>query len=47
MFSADEKSVFVERGRDVRRVDLTAASHDAHLDAFDAWVAVLRSFLAA
>jgi pimeloyl-ACP methyl ester carboxylesterase len=47
MFSADEKSAFVERGRDVRRVDLTGASHDGHLDAFDEWIAVLRSFLAA
>lgn len=46
MFSADEKSAFVERGRDVRRVDLPGASHDGHLDAFDEWVAVLRLFLA-
>lgn len=46
MFSEDEKSGFVERGRDVRRVDLSGASHDGHLDAFDEWVAVLRSFLA-
>jgi len=47
MFSADEKSAFVERGRDVRRVDLAGASHDGHLDTFEEWVAVLRSFLAA
>ncbi|MCU1522567.1 MAG: Alpha/beta hydrolase [Arthrobacter sp.] len=47
MFSVDEKSAFVERGRDVRRVDLTGASHDGHLDAFDEWVAVLRQFLTA
>ncbi|WP_247046243.1 alpha/beta fold hydrolase [Arthrobacter rhizosphaerae] len=45
MFSADEKSAFIERGRNVRRVDLTGASHDGHLDAFDEWVAALRSFL--
>ncbi|MDP9983344.1 pimeloyl-ACP methyl ester carboxylesterase [Pseudarthrobacter oxydans] len=46
MFSAEEKSAFVVRGRNVQRVDLAGASHDGHLDAFDEWAAVLRAFLA-
>jgi pimeloyl-ACP methyl ester carboxylesterase len=45
MFSAEDKAEFVTRGHDVRRVDLPAASHDAHLDANGAWVAALKSFL--
>jgi pimeloyl-ACP methyl ester carboxylesterase len=46
MFSEEQKAEFVRRGRAVRRVDLLAASHDAHLDAFDQWLAVLRSVVA-
>lgn len=45
MFTEEQKSAFVERGNDVTRVDLTGASHDAHLDAFDAWVEALTAFL--
>ena len=45
MFTAEEKSEFVDRGRDVRRVDLAGASHDVHLDALNSWIITLRSFL--
>jgi pimeloyl-ACP methyl ester carboxylesterase len=46
MFSADGRSRFIRFGRDVRRVGIPAGSHDAHLDAFDSWIAALRAFLA-
>lgn len=46
MFSEEQKAEFVSRGRAVRRVDLTGASHDAHLDAFDQWISALRSAVA-
>ncbi|WP_461172941.1 alpha/beta hydrolase [Arthrobacter sp. Z1-9] len=45
MFPAEEKTEFVARGHNVRRVDIPRASHDAHLDATGAWVAALKSFL--
>lgn len=45
MFSPEQRSRFVGAGRDVHRVDLIGASHDAHLDAFDQWVHALRGFL--
>lgn len=47
MFEEEQKIEFVRRGNDVTRVDLEGASHDAHLDAFAAWVGALRTFLAA
>ncbi|WFR67997.1 alpha/beta hydrolase [Curtobacterium flaccumfaciens] len=47
MFSEEEKTEFVRRGASVSRVDLVGASHDAHLDAFEQWSAVLRDFLTA
>ncbi|MEV8273001.1 alpha/beta hydrolase [Microbacterium sp. NPDC077184] len=47
MFTEEQKADFVARGRRAARVDLVGASHDAHLDAFDEWVAVLGPFLAA
>ncbi|WP_420367075.1 alpha/beta fold hydrolase [Curtobacterium sp. L1-20] len=46
MFSEEQKAEFVSRGRAVRRVDLTGASHDAHLDAFDQWISALRGAVA-
>jgi pimeloyl-ACP methyl ester carboxylesterase len=46
LFSEAQKAEFVRRGRSVRRVDIAAASHDAHLDAFDEWMAVVRDYLA-
>jgi len=45
MFSAEEKTEFIARGHNVRRVDIPRASHDAHLDAPGVWVAALKSFL--
>lgn len=45
MFAEASKDEFVRRGRDVTRVDLPGSSHDAHLDAFEAWIAALRKFL--
>ena len=47
MFSEEQKSEFVRRGASVSRADLIGASHDAHLDAFEQWSAVLRDFLTA
>lgn len=45
MFTPDEKSEFHRRGCNAVRIDLAGASHDAHLDAFEDWIAALRSFL--
>jgi pimeloyl-ACP methyl ester carboxylesterase len=47
MFSEEQKSEFVRRGTSVSRVDLIGASHDAHLDAFEQWSAVIGDFLIA
>lgn len=45
MFTPSQKTEFIGRGQAVVRVDLAGASHDAHLDSFDAWIAALRTFL--
>ncbi|MCT9821026.1 alpha/beta hydrolase [Microbacterium sp. W1N] len=45
MFTDAQKDAFVSRGRTVTRTDLSGASHDAHLDAFDQWIDALRDFL--
>ena len=45
MFTEDQKALFVSRGQNVTRVDLVGASHDAHLDAFDQWIAALTAFI--
>lgn len=47
MFTEAQRVEFVSRGRNVRRVDLFGASHDAHLDAFEQWSVELREFLTA
>lgn len=47
MFAEEQKARFVSRGAHVTRVDLTGGSHDAHLDAFDEWIAALSGFIAA
>ncbi|WP_258376421.1 alpha/beta fold hydrolase [Curtobacterium sp. MCBD17_028] len=47
MFSEADKSEFVRRGRNVQRVDLGNASHDAHLDAFDQWISAIHPFITA
>ncbi len=45
MFTDEQKDRFVKRGRNVSRVSLAGASHDAHLDAFDQWIDVLKTFI--
>lgn len=45
MFSREQQAEFVRRGRNVIRVDLEGASHDAHLDATHGWAACLLGFL--
>lgn len=45
MFTEAQKQQFVGRGRYATRVDLASGSHDAHLDAFDEWIAVLGAFI--
>jgi pimeloyl-ACP methyl ester carboxylesterase len=46
MFTEEQKAEFVHRGKNVTRVDVVGASHDAHLDAFEPWVAALQDFIA-
>lgn len=45
MFTEEQKTEFVARGKNVKRGDLINASHDAHLDAFAQWTGELRDFL--
>lgn len=45
MFTDEQKTRFVARGAHAIRVDLTSASHDAHLDAFEDWISALTSFV--
>jgi len=45
MFAQEQKVRFISRGRNVTRVDLANASHDAHLDAFDKWTDALTTFI--
>jgi pimeloyl-ACP methyl ester carboxylesterase len=45
MFADEQKDRFVAHGKNVTRVDLVGASHDAHLDAFDAWILALAGFV--
>lgn len=45
MFTAEQKDELIRRRPATARVDLPGASHDAHLDAFDTWIEVLRSYL--
>lgn len=47
MFTDEQKARFAGRRRNVTRVDLQGASHDAHLDAFDRWIAALEGFIGA
>lgn len=46
MFSAAAKEELIRRRPTTDRVDLSSGSHDAHLDAFDEWVRVLKGWLA-
>jgi pimeloyl-ACP methyl ester carboxylesterase len=45
LFTEEAKAEFVRRGRNVRRADIAGATHDAHLDSFEAWIALVRDFL--
>jgi pimeloyl-ACP methyl ester carboxylesterase len=45
MFSEEQKNELIKRRPTTHRVDLPHASHDAHLDSFEAWVLTLREFL--
>lgn len=45
LFSPEQKDELIRRRPATRRVDLAGASHDAHLDAFDRWIDVLREYL--
>ncbi|MDZ5078758.1 alpha/beta hydrolase [Nesterenkonia sp. HG001] len=45
MFSDSEKDELVRRRPGTERIDFSAGSHDAHLDAFDEWIGALRGWL--
>lgn len=45
MFTAEQKDELIRRRPGTRRADIPAASHDAHLDAFDRWIGILRDAL--
>lgn len=45
MFTEEQRSELIQRRPDTARADIVGASHDAHLDAFDDWVRILRSCL--
>jgi pimeloyl-ACP methyl ester carboxylesterase len=47
MFSEEQKARFVSGRPGVSRIDLADASHDAHLDAFDLWIAGVERYLGA
>ncbi|MGO1173345.1 MAG: hypothetical protein ACTHXO_00815 [Actinomycetaceae bacterium] len=45
MFSKADKDELVRRRSATERLDLATGSHDAHLDAFDAWIEALSDWL--
>lgn len=45
MFTAEQRNELIRCRPATRRADLPAGSHDAHLDAFDPWIEILRSYL--
>ena len=45
MFTKDQKTELFRRRPDTRGAQLPDASHDAHLDAFGAWIETLRGYL--
>ncbi|WP_422936643.1 alpha/beta fold hydrolase [Sinomonas sp. P47F7] len=45
MFTEEQKTRFVSRGRNATRMDLRGATHDAHLDAFHQWTRALIGFI--
>jgi pimeloyl-ACP methyl ester carboxylesterase len=42
MFSDADRDELIRRRPGTDRIDLAGGSHDAHLDAFDEWIDVLR-----
>lgn len=44
-FSEADKNELIRRRPATGRVDMGSGSHDAHLDAFDEWIDVLRQWL--
>lgn len=46
MFSDADKDELIRRRPETDRINLTGGSHDAHLDARDEWIDVLRRWLA-
>lgn len=45
MFSDEQKDELILRRPVTARADLAGGSHDAHLDAFEEWIAVLKKWL--
>ncbi|TCC29029.1 alpha/beta hydrolase [Kribbella speibonae] len=45
MFTGAQKDELIRRRPGTRRADIAGGSHDAHLDAFDRWIEVLRGYL--
>ncbi|REJ07686.1 alpha/beta hydrolase [Microbacterium bovistercoris] len=45
MFDDAEKNELIRRRPETDRIDLAGGTHDAHLDAFEEWVGVLRQWL--
>lgn len=45
MFTSEQQDELLARRPATRRADVPGASHDAHLDGFDAWIAIVREFL--
>ncbi|WP_418909035.1 alpha/beta fold hydrolase [Glutamicibacter endophyticus] len=45
MFDAASRAELVRRRPATQRIDLRGGTHDAHLDAFDEWIQLLRIWL--
>lgn len=45
MFENDERDALIRRRSQTDRIGLDGGSHDAHLDAFDMWIDVLKRWL--
>lgn len=45
MFTSEQQDDLIRRRPGTRRADIPCGSHDAHLDAFDSWVRILRDHL--
>ena len=45
MFSHADKDELIRHRPEADGIDISGGSHDAHLDAFDEWLEVLRRWL--